>query len=100
MRWEIDEDGSRRGQDEDNSATQWTTRLSLNLPKLGEINAQIRLQGNQIALSMSSDNDETRTLLRASTVALRSQLNEAGLTLASMGIDAGTKAKVDEQAEQ
>ena len=100
MRWEIDEDGSRRGQDEDNSATQWTTRLSLNLPKLGEINAQIRLQGNQIALSMSSDNDETRTLLRASTVALRSQLNEAGLTLASMGIDAGTKAQVDEQAEQ
>ena len=93
MRWEIDEDGSRRGQDEDNSSTQWTTRLSLNLPRLGEISAQIRLQGNQITLAMSSDNDETRTLLRASTVALRSQLNEAGLTLASMGIDAGAKGE-------
>ncbi len=100
MRWEIEEDGSRHkpGDDED-SAPKWTTRLSLTLPNLGEVNAQIRLQGSQIALSMSADTAGTRALLRESSMALRSQLDEAGLTLSSMGIDALTKANDDEQAE-
>jgi flagellar hook-length control protein FliK len=98
MRWEIDEDASRGGQDEDNTAPRWTTRINLTLPHLGEVSAQIRLQGNQITLAMSAESSETRSLLRASTVALRNQLNEAGLTLASVGVDAATMPKNNEQA--
>ena len=98
MRWEIDEDAARRAQEDDETAAKWSTRLHLTLPNLGEINAQIRLQGNQITLAMSAGNEETRTLMRASSVALRSQLNEAGLTLTSMGVDALSESTVDGQA--
>ena len=38
---------------------------------------------------MVADSAETRTLMRVSTLALRSQLDEAGLTLASMGVSDG-----------
>ncbi len=88
MRWEIDEEAARSGADDDQTASKWTTRLDLMLPNLGEIKAQIRLQGDQITLVMSADQADTRALLRASGLALRKQLDEAGLTLASMGVDA------------
>ncbi len=98
MRWEIDEDAARYGQEGDKAAEKWTTRLNLTLPNLGEIVAQIRLQGNQVSLTMSTGKSETRELIRASSLALRSQLDEAGLTLASMGVDAVTESKPNGQA--
>lgn len=88
MRWEIDEEAARQGQDGEDTAPKWSTRLHLALPNLGEIDAQIRLEGNSITLSMSADSAETRTLMRVSGLALRNQLDEAGLTLASMGVSA------------
>jgi len=88
MRWEIDEDAARNDQDDDETAPKWTTRLHLQLPNLGEVDAQIRLNGNQITLSMSAGSEETRALMRSASIDLRSQLNEAGLMLASMGISA------------
>ena len=89
MRWEIDEDAARDGQDGEDSAPRWSTRLHLTLPILGEVDARIRLEGNSIAISMTADSAGTRTLMRVSSSALRSQLDEAGLTLASMGVSAG-----------
>jgi flagellar hook-length control protein FliK len=100
MRWEIDEDAARRAQEGDETAAKWSTRLHMTLPNLGEINAQIRLQGNQINLVMSAADEETRALMRASSVALRSQLVDAGLTLASMGVDALSECKTDGQTGQ
>ena len=100
MRWEIDEDAAHRAQEGDETAARWSTRLHLTLPNLGEISAQIRLQGNQITLAMSAGNEETRALMRAASVALRSQLDEAGLTLASIGVDALNESNTDGQAGQ
>jgi flagellar hook-length control protein FliK len=88
MQWEIDEDGARGEFDGDDAAPKWTTRLHLTLPNLGQVDAQIRLQGQQITLVMNAGNAETRDLLRLSSVALKSQLDQAGLTLASMGVAA------------
>lgn len=93
MRWEIDEDAARPDLEGEETAAKWTTRVHLTLPNLGEIDAQIRLQGQQIALTMSAGNVQTRELLRASSLALRSQMDEAGLTLASMGVDATTESR-------
>ena len=89
MRWEIDEDATRSEQDGEDSAPRWSTRLHLTLPNLGEVDARIRLEGNSIAISMTADSAGTRTLMRVSSSALRSQLDEAGLTLASMGVSDG-----------
>ena len=88
MRWEIDEEAARQGQDSEDTAPKWSTRLHLILPNLGEVDAQIRIEGSSITLSMNADSAETRTLMRVSSLALRSQLDEAGLTLASMGVSA------------
>ena len=98
MHWEIDEDAYRQGQHSEESAERWATRLHLTLPNLGEVDAQIRLQGNQITLSMNADSAETRNLMRLSGVALRSQLDEAGLTLASMGVGVLTDDETHGQA--
>ena len=100
MRWEIDEDAARSAQDDDETAPKWTTRLHLTLPNLGEVDAQIRLNGNQITLAMSAGNAETRALMRSASLDLRSQLDEAGLTLASMGVGVLTKNESDGQAGQ
>jgi flagellar hook-length control protein FliK len=98
MRWEIDEDAARRGQESEETANKWTTRLRMALPNLGEIDAQIRLQGDQITLAMTAGNAETRNLMRTASVALRKQLDEAGLTLAAMAVDPLTESRSDGQA--
>jgi len=95
MRWEIDEDAAQNGQDEDETASKWTTRLHLTLPNLGEVDAQVRLNGNQITLVMSAGSEETRALMRAASFDLRSQLDDAGLTLASMGVSAPAESRVE-----
>ena len=95
MRWEIDEDAARNGQDNDDTAAKWTTRLHLTLPNLGEVDAQVRLNGNQITLVMSAGSEETRALMRAASFDLRSQLDEAGLTLATMGVSAPAESRVE-----
>jgi flagellar hook-length control protein FliK len=86
MRWEIEEDAGRREQGSEDAPSNWQTRLRLTLPNLGGIDAQIRLQGNQISLVLAAGNTETQDLLRSSTAALRSQLDDAGLALASVGV--------------
>jgi hypothetical protein len=86
MHWEIGEESARREQGGDEAPGNWQTRLRLILPNLGGVDAQIRLQGNQISLVLAAGSTETRELLRTSTATLRSQLDEAGLALASVGI--------------
>ena len=98
MRWEIDEDAARSGPDDDEATSKWTTRLHLTLPHLGEVDAQVRLNGNQISLALSAGNEETRALMRAASFDLRSQLDEAGLTLASLGVSAPVETPSDAQS--
>ena len=98
MRWEIEEDAGRNAAGDDETAARWATQLHLTLPHLGQVDAKIRLQGNEISLSMTAGSEETRALMRASGIALRSQLGEAGITLSSMGVAATDES--DGQAAQ
>ena len=93
MRWDIDEHSQDRGDEEsarsaadDETAARWSTRLRLTLPTLGEIDARLRLQGNQITLSMAAGEPATRDLMRASGGSLRRALDEAGIALTSLGV--------------
>lgn len=97
MRWEIEEDAARREQATEGTTANWQTRLRLSLPNLGEVDAQIRLQGNQISLALSTGNNDTRELLRTATNTLRSQFDDAGLSLASVGIITEQNEKADGQ---
>ena len=86
MRWEIEEDGQHAGADDPEEAASWNTRLKLTLPALGGVNAQIRLQGQQLVLAIAVDNPETRALMQTEAVQLHHQMREAGLSVASIGI--------------
>lgn len=86
MRWEIEEDDQRTGADEPESATGWSTRLKLTLPTLGSVNAQIRLQDQQLVLAIIADSPETRALMQTETGHLYKQMTDAGLSITSIGI--------------
>ena len=62
-------------------------RLRLHLPNLGEVDARIRLQGSQLALSLCAANESTRSLMRSAGTSLGQNLESAGLNLATLGID-------------
>ncbi len=85
MRWEIEEDG-QRDTGEEGAATAWATRLRLQLPHLGDVEAQIRLHGNQLSIGIRSTNDEGESRLRQSGEALRLQLEAVGLTLSAYSV--------------
>lgn len=99
MRWEIEEDARQQSQEEDSPAG-WQTRLHLALPRLGELEARIRLEGSLIHLDMQAASEETQAMLRDALAALRQQLDDAGLALASAGIGglAAAPSTTDEHA--
>lgn len=86
MRWEIEEDGQRGATDDPENATHWNTRLTLTLPALGGISAQIQLHGQQLLLNLAVDSPQTRALMQAEAEALQRQMSESGLSVASIGI--------------
>jgi flagellar hook-length control protein FliK len=92
--WDIDKanDGRHSDGDTEASSEKWQTRLRLSLPRLGEVDARLHIQGQQITLSVIASNAETRQLLSSETTALRSQLEKAGLDLASLGVTAPREA--------
>lgn len=97
MHWEIEEEAPGREQSSDETVSNWQTRLRLTLPYLGEVDAQIRLQGNQISLALMAASTDTQALLRTSTDTLRSQFDDAGLALASVGVGAVKDGAVNGQ---
>ncbi len=92
IRWEIaneiDHRGSRGGgaADSDGNGEKWQTRLRLTLPQLGEVDARLHIQGRQITLAVFAPDAETRARLRSDAAVLRSQFEQAGLDLVSLGI--------------
>ncbi|MFB0934674.1 MAG: flagellar hook-length control protein FliK [Propionivibrio sp.] len=100
MRWEIEEDGGKRGASGEEVEDGWQTRLSLVLPILGGVNAQIRLQGEQVILSINVNHAETRSLMQAESDSLRQQLQDAGLVLTGIGITQADAGAEDEEIAQ
>lgn len=88
MHWEIQEepDGRRQASD-DAPPEQWQTRLRLNLPSLGGIDAVMRLRpGGAIDIAVATDSENSRQALAAAGESLRQQLESAGLSLSAMTI--------------
>lgn len=59
----------------------WTTRLRLSLPRLGEIDARLHLNGQALRIEFSAVDAASQRDLRAALPALRQSLAAAGLTL-------------------
>lgn len=96
MRWEIEEDAQQQQQDEEESAQNWRTSLSLSLPGLGSVDARIQLHNDQLVLSISSDSDQTCTLMKIEADTLRRQMMDAGLTLTSINVANAAESQSEE----
>lgn len=86
MQWDIEEDGGRNGrQAEANpSATVWRSRLQLDLPSLGPVNALVTLTGKQqVDVRFSVVVPDTAQRIRDHQQKLDNALQAAGLQLTS-----------------
>ena len=87
IQWEIvDEDGGQGAQDADETPRQWKTRLKLLLPSLGDIDATIQLDGNDIVVQMKTSEADTQSKLKGNIDGLRSRLDLAGLRLMALDV--------------
>lgn len=92
LHWEIEDQTDRHPEEGEALVEKWQTGVRLNLPVLGGIDARIRLQGDQITLTINADNATTVELMRTESEMFRRQLSEAGLMLATIGIALDTSA--------
>lgn len=91
MEWEVQEQQARERDAAlpDETEQRWRTRLRLELPGLGQVEANLVLQGNQtIEIQLQASNAETQVQLRNNGLLLQNQLEDAGLQLSQFGVRA------------
>lgn len=88
MFWEIikEENDEKKSSHSDTPTTSWRTRLKLHLPELGDIDARLHIQGEQIGATLLASDAQTREKLYAAQDELRKSLAATGLTLTTLGV--------------
>ncbi|MDR1351365.1 MAG: flagellar hook-length control protein FliK [Zoogloeaceae bacterium] len=98
MDWEIIEEEGRHERGE-NIAANWTTRLTLTLPRLGGVEATLRLVGGKdIEIRLKVENDAARARLTAANGVLQQQFATAGLKLAAFAVSRPRDAHAETSA--
>ncbi|MNU54080.1 Flagellar hook-length control protein FliK [compost metagenome] len=82
MEWEVERDPY--GADRESAVPTWATRLKLDLPRLGLVDARLNLAGDQIVLQLIAPHSATE--INGSSDTLRSRLLAAGLTLSNLSV--------------
>jgi hypothetical protein len=102
MRWEVerrDDDGSGKsggkGQDADDSKQVWHSRITLDLPHLGKVDAVLSLSGKQLMARVTANAESASTLSNASND-FRRHAMAAGLSLSSLQIRSSDDAAAAE----
>jgi len=86
MHWEVEEDGnSRRG--EQDAPVAWKTRLSLQLPRMGGVTANIALAGDGVRIDFSVVQTDSAALLKREQGGLAQSFAAAGLNLTGMTVN-------------
>jgi Flagellar hook-length control protein FliK len=83
MEWEVERDPY--GGDPDSAGSTWATRLKLDLPRLGLVDARLNLAGDQLVLQVVAPHSAAE--INESSDLLRSRLLAAGLTLSHLVVN-------------
>lgn len=87
MHWEISQEDYLARTQTDTIDARWQTRLTLNLPKLGGVEATLRLAaGGNLELSLATENTASEQALRLGERDLSEALQSAGIKLNSFAI--------------
>lgn len=85
MQWEISE--QEQGAGGDAALRKWHTRLKLNLPMLGGLDARLSLNGkHELTINLAADSNAGEQKLYADSAALAQALADAGLKLTQLQI--------------
>jgi hypothetical protein len=85
--WIIEDPGSEGHADSDDSDDEWNTSLRLSLPRLGGVEALVRLNANGVTLRLTVDDVGTLDALEAGRDALAAALAAADVPLDGMLIE-------------
>ena len=91
MEWEVERDPY--GGDPDSATPTWATRLKLDLPRLGLVDARLNLAGDQIVLQLVAPLAAAE--INDSSDQLRSRLLAAGLTLSNLAVSVTEPRAID-----
>jgi len=83
MEWEVERDPY--GEDRESAVPTWATRVKLDLPRLGLVDARLNLAGDQIVLQLIAPHSAAE--INDSSDMLRSRLLAAGLTLSNLTVN-------------
>ncbi|MDR2189582.1 MAG: flagellar hook-length control protein FliK [Azonexus sp.] len=90
MWWEISQESEQTGGDGDEPERRWQTRLKLDLPALGGIEARLRLQaGGQVDIEIITASGDSEKRLANELPRLREQFAAAGLDLTRLQVQHG-----------
>lgn len=85
MWWEISEEGEHHPGSEDDVGRRWQTRLKLELPSLGGLEATLQLRpGGRVDIRLSADSTSSEARLREHGEALTRRFAAAGLELTQL----------------
>lgn len=88
MWWEVGENPDSERKVGEEAGARWRTRLKLDLPVLGGIEARLFLQAdNQLSLRILTDTSEAESQLKARLIELETRFQDAGLSLRQIQVE-------------
>ena len=81
MKWEIEE---RDAEPDEPAERRWSTMISLDLPNLGKVRADLVLTAGRLSADITTEDTETAALMRSSQQRLRDGLFAAGIPLTDL----------------
>lgn len=82
-----DSPGEKRGGKSETSMPVWRTRLSLSLPRLGAVTANLALRGNSVWVSLAAAEPSTQQQLGAGSADLAGAFGRTGLSVQTVAIE-------------
>lgn len=87
VEWRIEDPERDDGSAEEETALGWDSTLRLTLPRLGGVEAQLHLNGKQVALRLRADEADTLVALDAGAATLASALEAVDLKLSGLIVE-------------
>ena len=105
MEWEVTEQGRRQqgGADShapDNTARTWSTRLSMTLPRLGNIELRLSLVNDSWRADLGAAEVATMNAMRAESAQLRQRFSAAGLPLGGLEVAQLPQAATEDESDK
>jgi hypothetical protein len=85
MKWEVKRNGGPASGDDDPQSAKWSTRIALELPNLGSVEARLHLSGQTLMLHLAAPS--AAALLHENSQTLRSRCEAYGLHVGHFSID-------------